>query len=267
VEAGRAGILTHLREVRKNLVVGYYLVTRDVKVRYRQTVLGAAWVVAQPIAFGLVLATFVGHLAKVPSDGHPNGAFYIAGLVCWTYLVGAVDAGTNSFVQDLNLITKVYIPRLLIPLSAASSFALDLAVTAVVAIAYAILSGIDPSLRMLVMVPACAWAVLLAASIGSLFGTWNVKYRDIRAGVRFGLQIWLFMSPVAYSWTVIPSGWTSLYGANPAAGVVALSRWAILGGPLPPTGMLFASVGMTIFVALLALDQFDRLERQFADAI
>jgi len=267
VEAGRAGILSHLREVRENLVVGYYLVTRDVKIRYRQTLLGATWVVIQPIAFGLVLATFLGHFAKLPTDGQPDGAFYIAGLVSWTYLVNAVDAGTNSLIQDLNLITKVYIPRLLIPLSAVMSFALDLAISAVVAILFALAVGVDPSVRVLIVVPACAWAIILASSLGTLFGTLNVKYRDIRAGVRFGLQIWLFISPVAYSWTVIPSQWRVVYGINPAAGVVSLTRWAIVGGPTPPAAMLATSAVVTLVVGLFALDRFDRLEREFADAI
>lgn len=267
VTGGRHGIVAHLREVVESLFVGYFLVTRDVKIRYRQTVLGIAWVVIQPVAFGLVLALFVGRLAKVPTDGQPYGAFFIAGLVSWTYLSSAVEASTNSLVQDINLVTKVYIPRLLIPLAAVSSYALDLLIAAVVATAYALIVGVDLSWRIAVLIPACGWAALLAASIGVLFGSLNVKYRDVRAVVRFGVQIWLFVTPVAYSWTAVPVGWRTVYGLNPAVGVVTVTRWSILAGTTPPTGMLAASLATTVLVALVALKQFDRLERQFADAI
>lgn len=267
VTAGPAGVRRHLAEVRDNAAVAYYLITRDLKVRYRQTVLGATWAVLQPVAFGLVLAVFIGHLAHVSSDGKPNGAFFIAGLAGWSYLAGAVDAGTNSLVQDINLITKVYIPRLLIPISSAVSYAVDLLIAIVVAVVFATFSGIPLSARVVVVVPAALWAVTLAVALGVLFGAWNVKYRDVRAAVRFGLQIWLFVSPVTYSWTVVPGRWQTWYGLNPAAGVVSLCRWGILGGSTPPAGLLVASVGVTVVLSVLALTQFDRLERQFADAI
>lgn len=267
ITGGRAGIRSHVAELRHNLVVAYFLVSRDLKVRYRQTLLGATWIVLQPVALALVLAVFLGRFVGVPTDGVPYGLFAITGLVSWSYLSGGVEAGTASFVNDVNLISKVYVPRLVIPLSAALSYVVDLALGSFVALVYTFGSGIAPSPRWLLIVPVGTWAAALACGLGVLLGTLNVKFRDVRAGVRFAIQMWLFITPVAYSWTVVPEHWRAVYGLNPAAGVVSLARWTYLGGEAPPAALLATSAIVTGAVCLLGLRVFDVQERDFADSI
>lgn len=267
ITGGRVGITSHLSGLLRNLPIAYFLVTRDLKVRYRQTLLGAAWVVLQPLVLALILAVFLGRFAKLPSPGGPYIAFALVGLAPWTYLANAVEAGTNSFVNDINLVSKVYVPRLAISVAAALSHVVDLAIALFVALVVAVLTGSALTLK-LAFVPLIAlWAIVVACAVGTGLGALNVKYRDVRAGVRFGIQAWFFLTPVVYSLTLVPSEYRLLYSLNPAASIVSLSRWALIDGESLSVGMLLTSLGATALIVALALTTFNRLERQFADSI
>lgn len=264
---GRPSIAFLLGELTRSSSVGYYLVVRDLKIRYRQTALGLIWVVLQPLALAAVLALFLGRFADVPADGFPYALFALVGLAGWTSLASGVDASTSSLVGNVNLVTKVYVPRLLIPLASVGSHVIDLLVATAVAIVYASMEGYTPEVRTLMVVPALAWLVLVAASLGSLLSALNVRYRDIRQLMRFLTQLWLFLTPVAYPWTLVPERWRWLYAANPAVGPIATLRWAVLGGPAPEAPMVLSSLASTVLVTWVALIVFRRMDAEFADAI
>jgi homopolymeric O-antigen transport system permease protein len=244
----------------------YFLVWRDVKVRYKQTVLGAAWAVLQPALTMAVFAIFLGRLARVPSDGLPYPLFAFAGLVPWTYVATAVANGSMSIVGSQQLISKVYFPRLLIPLASAVTplvdFAIAMATLAPLLWWYRVVPGLA-----IVWLPAFVlFAAATALAAGLWLATLTVTYRDVRYVVPFCIQFWMFATPVAYPASLVPGRWRVLYGLNPMTGVVEGFRWAILGGP--PPGATIGVSALVVAVALAAgLLFFRRTEGTFADVI
>ena len=243
----------------------YFLVWRDIKVRYKQTALGAAWAVIQPFFTMVVFSVFFGRLAKLPSDGLPYPVFTYCALVPWTYFATALTMSSNSLVDHARLITKVYFPRLLVPAASVLAGLVDLAIAAVVLVAMLLYYGIAPT-PAVVLLPVF---VLLAAATALAVGLWlsalNVQYRDVRYTISFLVQFWLFVTPVAYSSSLVPERWRALYGLNPMTGVVEGFRWALLGKAEPPGAMLLASAGSVAVLLLGGLYYFRRMERRFAD--
>jgi lipopolysaccharide transport system permease protein len=244
----------------------YFMVWRDITVRYRHTVLGIAWAVLQPLLTMAVFTIVFGRLADMPSNGQPYALFALAALTPWTYIVTSVTTGANALVGSEHLISKVYFPRLLIPTGAILTPLIDLMVTMVLLAAAMTWFGVVPS-RAIVLLPLF---VLLAAATALAASLWlsamNVLYRDVRFVVPFLLQFWMFASPVVYPASGVPEQWRFVYGLNPAATVIEGFRWAVLGTELSAP-MAVASV-LSVVVALAGgLIYFRRMEGTFADVL
>jgi ABC-type polysaccharide/polyol phosphate export permease len=243
-----------------------FMALRDVRVRYKQAALGIGWAVFQPLA-GAVVFTFVfQRLADVQSDGLPYPVFAFAGLLAWNYTSGAVIKATQSLVSNAGLVTKVYFPRLLIPLAAVLPGLLDLAVTLPVLAVLCIAYDVGPGWAVLTLPLWIAAAMVVAFAVGLLLAAVNVRYRDVNQAISLAVQLWLFLSPVAYPTSTVPEAWQPVYALNPMVGVVEGFRWCLLGGPAPgPWSLLSAAV--TLALLGVALVYFQRTERRFADVI
>jgi len=257
----------HLRELWEYRELLYFLTWRDVKVRYKQTVLGILWAVVQPLLTMLIFSVVFGRLARLPSDGIPYPLFAYCALVPWGYFSNALAHASNSLVDHGRLITKVYFPRLLLPAASVAGGLLDLAMSSLVLLGMMAYYGIGPT--------AVVWTlplfVLLAAATAFAAALWlsalNVQYRDIKYIIPFLMQVWLFATPVAYSTSLLPARWRPLAGLNPMSGVVDGFRWALLGKPAGPSGTLAVSILAVLALLIGGLFWFRRMERQFADVI
>jgi homopolymeric O-antigen transport system permease protein len=256
-----------LRELTGYHELLYFLVWRTVKVRYRQTFLGAGWVIAQPLLTMLVFSVFLGRLAKLPSDGLPYPVFALAGLIPWAYFANALNNTTNSLVENERLLTKVYFPRILLPLALVGAGLLDLAIALVVLIVVGGAYGLLPGVQALVLPGFILLAVVAALGPGLWLSAWNVQYRDVRHLVPFLTQVLLFVTPVAYASSLVPPGWRLVYSMNPMASVVDGFRWALLGGAPVPVACLVVSASMALAGLLSGLWYFRRVERRFADVV
>src|SRR5882724_11507887 len=244
-----------LRELWDYRELLYFLTWRDVKVRYKQTALGAAWAIIQPLFMMLVFSLFFGRLAKVPSDGIPYPIFTFCALLPWQLFANALTESSNSLVGNQNLITKVYFPRLVVPIAAVLGGLVDFAVAFVILLLMMFYYGIVPT-RAIVTLPAfILLAVLTALAVGLWLSALNVKYRDVRYTINFLIQFWLFATPVAYPSSIVPERWRALYGLNPMAGVVEGFRWALL-GTQPPGAMLAVSIAVVIVLLIGGLYYF-----------
>ena len=244
----------------------YFLTLRDVKVRYKQTALGAAWAVIQPLFMMLVFSLFFGRLAKIPSDGIPYPIFTFCALLPWQLFAHALTESSNSLVANERLITKVYFPRLVVPMSAVLGGLVDFAVAFVILLVMMFYYGIVPTWAVLTLPAFILLAVMTALGVGLWLSALNVKYRDVRYTINFLIQFWLFATPVAYPSSLVPERWRALYGLNPMAGVVDGFRWALL-GKQPPGAMLAVSVGVVIAILIGGLYYFRRMESNFADIV
>jgi lipopolysaccharide transport system permease protein len=245
----------------------YFLVWRDLKVRYRQTALGVLWVLLQPLVMMIVIAVFFGLVIDVPSDGVPYPIFVLTALLPWTFFSQSVMAGSQSLVMNATLIAKIYFPRLLLPLAGAGSYLLDFAVAMLLLIVMMFIYSAEPTWAIVLLPLLAALALVTALGVGTLLAAVNVRYRDVASGVPPLLQVWLFASPIAYSFTLIPENLQTLYGLNPMASVVTGFRWALLGTPAPPAGMVALSVVVAVGLFVLGVAYFRRTERSFADVI
>ena len=269
----RGWISLRLDEIWAYRELMYFLVWRDVKVRYKQTALGAAWAILQPLMTMLVFTVFFGGLAKVGSDGLPYPIFSYAGLLPWTLFAEGVTRSSASLVQSSNLIKKVYFPRLIVPTSAVLAGLPDFAVSFVVFFGLMAYYRTWPSAT-IVFLPLL---LLLVLGVGLGVGIWlsalNVKYRDVRYVVPFTIQIWLFVTPVIYPTSRVVAKLESmglppwLYGLNPMAGVIEGFRWALLGRSASPGSLIFASAVVTVFIVVSGAFYFRRMEKTFADLV
>jgi lipopolysaccharide transport system permease protein len=255
-----------LREMWESRELLYFLVWRDLKVRYKQTVLGATWAVIQPLLTMLIFTVVFGHLARLPSDGVPYPVFAYCALVPWTYFATALTQSSNSLVDQSRLITKVYFPRLLVPLASVIAGLMDLAITTVVLLGMLLYYGIAPTPAVLTLPLFVLLAMLTALAVGLWLSALNVRYRDVRHTIPFLIQFWLFATPVAYSSSLVPERWRTVYGLNPMAGVVDGFRWALLGRERPGP-LLLVSVLTVMATAVGGLFYFRRMERSFADIV
>ena len=244
----------------------WVLTLRDIKVRYRQTVLGVAWAVIQPVMTMVVFSIFFGRLARMPSDGFPYPVFVYAALLPWTFFANAVSNSGNSLVGSANLISKVYFPRLIVPLSSVGAGLIDFAISAAILLLLMLVYGVGWSVNLL-LAPVLVLAVIFTAlGVGTLLSALTVAYRDFRYVVPFMIQLWMFVTPVVYPASLVPERWQWLFYLNPMAGLIEGFRAAFLGRPFDVVGL---SISFTVAVAffLAGILYFEKVERRFADII
>jgi lipopolysaccharide transport system permease protein len=267
IQPSKGWVSLHLREVWEYRELLYFLVWRDVKVRYKQTALGAAWAIIQPFMTMVVFSLFFGRLAKVPSDGIPYPIFSYAALVPWTFFANGLGQSADSLVGNANLINKVYFPRLAIPIATVLSGAVDFALAFVVLLGMMVFYGMAPTLNVLWLPVFLLLAFVAALGVGLWLSALNVQYRDVRYVVPFITQFWLFATPVAYSSTLLSEPWRTLYGLNPMVGVVEGFRWALLGTQTAPGPIVLVSVVAALGILVSGAFYFRRMEKTFADVV
>jgi len=245
----------------------FFLTLRDIKLRYKQTALGVAWAVLQPLATMAVFAVFFGKLGKLPSDGQPYALFVLVALLPWQLFAYALTQSSNSLVNEQRLITKVYFPRLIIPVASVLSGLVDFLVTLVLVLIAMVVFEIVPTVAILALPVFVVFAVFTALAIGLWLSALNVQYRDIRYTIPFLTQFWLFVSPVAYPASIVPEKYRVLYGLNPMAGVIEGTRWALLGTEAPDWQLMAVSAGVVTFLLAGGLYYFKRMEKTFADVV
>jgi lipopolysaccharide transport system permease protein len=245
----------------------YFLVWRDLKVRYKQTALGVAWAVIQPVVMVVLFTIVFTKLATVASNGEPYAVFVLSGLVVWNYFSSAVGSGGGALVANANLITKVYFPRVLAPVAALLVPFVDLLISLGVLAAVMGWYGVAPSSRAPLVVPFLLLAFVVALSTSLWLSALNVRYRDVRYALPFLVQVWLYATPVIYPASSVHGRWSWLLGVNPVSSAVTGFRWALLGTPAPKAGLLLASCIGTLVLAVGGFAYFSRVERRFADII
>lgn len=245
----------------------YFLIWRDIKLRYKQTELGIAWALIQPFLTMIIFSLFFGRLAKIPSDGIPYPIFTFTALLPWIFFANGLAQSSNSLVGNSNLITKVYFPRLMIPISAVLSGTTDFALAFVMLIGMLYYYGIAITAAIFYLPLFLLLALVVALGMGLWFSALNVKYRDVRFVVPFIIQIWMFATPIAYSSTLIPGRWRILYGLNPMVGVIEGFRWMLLGARTQPTPMIAVSTAVAMAALVWGAFYFRRVEKTFADVV
>lgn len=245
----------------------YFLMWRDIKVRYKQTALGASWAVLQPLLLMVVFTIFIGQLRGVGPKGVPYPVFSFAALVPWTFFANALSGGANSLVTSSNLVSKIYFPRLLVPLAAACSFVVDLVIAFIVLLVLMAGYGRTPSVHIFLIPVFSLYVVAVAVGASLLLSALNVRYRDVRYAVPFLIQLWLFASPVAYQFGVVGSQYRLLFALNPMVAGIAGFRSSLIGGEGIPTTVLAISISTAAVLIVLGLLYFRRVERTFADII
>lgn len=246
----------------------YFLTWRDIKVRYKQTALGAAWAIIQPFFTMVVFSLFFGKLAHMPSDGIPYPIFAFTALVPWTFFANGLSQSSNSLVGSSNLIKKVYFPRLVIPISGVIGGLPDFAISFGVLLVMMVYYGVYPTLASVLWLPVClTLAFVTALGVGLWLSALNVEYRDVRYVIPFLTQFWLFATPIAYPASLLHEPWKTVYGLNPMVGVVEGFRWALLGKGHPPGAMFAVSSAAALLIMITGAFYFRRMEKTFADLI
>jgi lipopolysaccharide transport system permease protein len=244
----------------------WVLTLRDIKVRYKQTVLGVAWAVIQPVMTMVVFSIFFGRLAQMPSNGLPYPVFVYTALLPWTFFANAITYSSNSVVSSSSLISKAYFPRLIIPLSSVGAGLVDFIISAGMLLLIMIIYGVGWTSNLL-MAPVLMLAVIFTAlGVGTLISALTVSYRDFRYVIPFLIQIWMFVTPVVYPASLVPERWQSLFYLNPMAGLIEGFRSAFLGTPFDEMA-LWISCAMAVLVFLMGVLYFEKVERRFADII
>jgi lipopolysaccharide transport system permease protein len=257
----------HLHDLWRYRELVVFLAWRDIQVRYKQTALGVAWAVIQPVSAMIVFSIFFGRLAGIPSDGLPYPLFAYCALLPWQLFSQSVTESSNSLVANQNLITKVYFPRLVIPLSAVMAALVDFLIAFVVLIGMLGYYRIVPTQAVWMFPLFVLMAVVAGLAVGLWLSALNVQYRDVKYAIPFLMQVWLFVTPIVYSSSLVPEEWRLLYGVNPMVGVVEGFRWALLGTGKAPTVLLIVSAAVTMTLLGAGLYYFRRMERTFADLV
>ena len=245
----------------------YFFVWRDVKVRYKQTLIGVLWVVIQPLMTMGVFTIFFGRLAKLPSQGLPYPVFYFAALVPWAYFSNALSSCTNIVVSNQHVITKVYFPRLVLPLAAVCSPLIDFGVGLIVMIALTLSFGIRPPATVLLLPVLIVLALFTALAVGLWTSALNALYRDVASIIPFTVQFWMVASPVVYPSSLVPQPWRGLYGINPMVSVIDGFRWALTGHGQPPGPIMLVSAAMVVVLLIGGLIFFQRMEGTVTDRV
>ena len=245
----------------------YFLIWRDIKVRYKQTVIGAGWAICQPLMTMVIFTIVFGNFAKIPSDGLPYPIFAYTALLPWNFFAQALGRSGISLVGSANLITKVYFPRLIIPIAAAVASIVDFAIAFVILLGMMIWFGIAPTWGMLALPLFLLLTLVTALSVGLWLSALNVRYRDVGYIIPFLTQFWMYASPVVYPVSLVPEKWRLLYSLNPMAGVIEGFRWAFLGKGTPDFGVIAVSGGVVMALLLGGIVYFGRTEQTFADIV
>jgi lipopolysaccharide transport system permease protein len=256
-----------LREVWQYRELLYFMIWRDIKVRYKQTALGAAWAVIQPFFTMIVFSLFFGRLAKIPSDGLPYPVFSYAALVPWTFFANGLAQSADSLVGSANLIRKVYFPRLCIPIATILAGVVDFCIAFGVLILMMLFYGVVPTVNILWLPLFLLLALVTALGVGLWLSALNVQFRDVKYVVPFIVQFWLFATPIAYPSSLLSEPWRTLYGLNPMAGVVEGFRWALLGTATRPGPMVALSAVAALATLVGGAYYFRRMEKTFADTV
>lgn len=245
----------------------YFLTWRDIKVRYKQTILGAAWAILQPLVSMLIFSVFFGRLVKVPSDGIPYPLFSFAALVPWTFFANGLNLSSNSLISSANLLKKVYFPRLAIPLATVLAGIVDFVLAFTVLLGMIAFYGVRPTINIVWTPLLLLLALVTSLGVGLWLSALNVKYRDVRYVVPFLIQVWLFSTPVAYPSSLLSEPWRTVYALNPMVGVVEGFRWALLGTNTAPGLMVLASAAAAVLILITGALYFRYMERTFADVV
>jgi len=267
IRPSRGWIALKLGDVWQYRELLYFLVWRDLKARYRQTIVGAAWAVVQPLTLMLVFSLFVGIVLHVPSDGVPYPVFAFAGLLPWNFFSQSILRGSESLVGQTNLVSKVYVPRLILPVAATGSFLLDFLISFVVLGGMMLYYGLAPSAEIFWLPVVILLLLGTTIAVGTFLAALNVKYRDVRAAVPVLTQVWFFATPVAYPASLVPEKWRLLYDLNPMVGAVDGFRWALLPTDTAPLASMAIAAAVVPLLLLLSLAYFRRVDRTFADII
>jgi lipopolysaccharide transport system permease protein len=267
IEPGKNWPSLKLGELWEARELVYFLIWRDIKVRYKQTVLGAGWALIQPLFTMLIFSLFFGRLAKVPSDNIPYPLFSFTALVPWTYFANALNQASNSLVSNSSLIKKVYFPRLAIPISKVLSALIDFGLAFVLLLGMSFYYGIHPTVRVLWIPLFLLLAIVTALGAALWLSAMNVRFRDIEQALPFLIQVWLFATPIAYPSSLLSPRWRTLYAINPMVGVVEGFRWALLGANTTPGPMLVVSSLAAAATLVSGAYWFRRLEKTFADIL
>ena len=245
----------------------YFLVVRELKVRYKQAALGVGWAIVQPLFAVLIFSLVFGIFARIPSEGIPYPVFALAAILPWTYFAEAMRRGGLSLVSDSDLVRKVYFPRLILPVAGVITPIADFLAAFVVLLLMMAWYGISPTWQIIMMVPFMLLAMGLALAMGLWLGPINVRYRDIMHTLPFLVQVWMYASPIVYPVSMVPEQWRALYSLNPMVGVIEGFRWALLGTSSPNFQSIAIGAGIIILALLAGIVFFRRKERSFADVI
>lgn len=267
IRPSRGWVSLELRELWAYHELLYFLVWRDIKVRYKQTALGAAWAIIQPFCTMVVFSLFFGRLARVPSDGVPYPIFSYAALVPWTFFATGLAQASNSLVGSANLVKKVYFPRLTIPISTVLSGVIDFVLAFVVLLGMMVYYGIYPTSNVVWLPALLVLSLVTSLGVGLWLAALNVQFRDVKYIVPFLTQFWMFATPIAYPSTLLSEPWRTLYGINPMVGVVEGFRWALLGTDTRPGPVIAASAAAALLLLVSGAYYFRRMEKSFADLV
>lgn len=245
----------------------YFLTWRDIKVRYKQTVLGASWAILQPFLTMVVFSLFFGRLAKIPSDDIPYPVFSYAALVPWQFFANGLSQSSTSLVASANLIRKVYFPRLVIPISAVLSGVVDFAIAFLVLAGMMLFFGIAPTGAVVWLPVLLILALVTSLGVGLWLTAMNVQFRDVRYAIPFLIRAWMFATPIAYPSSLLDEPWRTLYGINPMTGVIEGFRWALLGTETAPGPIIFVSASVATALLIGGVFYFRRMEETFADVV
>jgi lipopolysaccharide transport system permease protein len=266
ITSSKVWLPLNLRHLWRSRELLFFLMWRDVKVRYKQTVLGGAWVILQPLVMMIIFTFFFSKVARVPTDGIPSPPFYYVGIALWTFFTNSVMSGANSLLGNTNLITKIYFPRLLIPAAAVFAGLIDLAIASLLFIPLLAYFGFGLTWKLLLLGPMSVLLTALTLGVGTLFAALNVRYRDVRYVLPFVLQVWMFLSPIIYPPSMVPQEWRWLFFMNPVTGIVDSFRAALFDKPLH-----WAALGYSVIITFLVLTGsaylFRRMETSFAEMI
>jgi len=255
------------RELWRYRDLAFQIAARDITVRYRQTALGAAWAVLQPVGFMLVFTLFFGNLAGISSNGLPYALFSLSGLVAWTFFSTVLTLAADSLVVNTALVSKIYFPRIFIPAGVLAAGLVDLAISLTILLAVVLIWGYAPGIAILALPLLIAMMLATTLGVGSALAALNVRYRDIRYVVPFAIQMWLFLTPIVYPTSSLSQPWQTISAINPMVGVVEGFRWSTLGSGSAPLDLIGVSALSALVLLFAGLAYFDRVERSFADLI
>lgn len=267
IKPSKAWVSLNLRSLWEYRELLYFLTWRDIKVRYKQTVLGAAWAILQPFLTMVIFSVFFGRLVKVPSDGIPYPLFAFTALVPWTFFANGLNQSSNSLIASANLLKKVYFPRLAIPVATVLAGVVDFVLAFVVLLLLMAYYRVAPTINIIWTPLLLALAFVTSLGVGLWMSALNVKYRDVRYVVPFLVQIWLFTTPVAYPSSLLSEPWRTVYGLNPMVGVVEGFRWALLGANTAPGPMVLVSAVAAVLILVSGAFYFRHMEKIFADVV